>query len=650
MCGFVTIYSDQEKHLQTELLISMTNTLTHRGPDDYGFAFAGPDKKFVWHDNAPDFVTTPGIFMGHRRLSIIDLSEAGRQPFVSRDKRFWMVYNGEVFNYIELRDELRGLGTRFDTETDTEVVLEAYRHWGIPFLNRLNGMWALVIWDDLSRTLIVARDRYGIKPLFYSQIDGQWIFSSEIKALLKHPGISSLPRNQAIFRFLWAARSPEAEETYFKGVLSVPAASYLLIKEGKLQKHTFWQLPEYMPASKRGPEDISEQFITLFRDSVRLRLRADVRVGTMMSGGLDSTSIVKTINDLLSEHVEEAASLHDIQQIVSACFPKSNIDETDRVQDLVNMLGLSVEKVFPAQENVQEIFHNVVQAMEMPFKSSTPLVQYLLMHRARSMGLTVVLNGHGSDEMLGGYPYRYRALVAAEYFLRFRFLRWFREVNIIKRMYNTGNKELAYILLDSFPIAGMLARDILRSSKKKLFRREIFRKYELKDSRIFDKKTGGRTILDRRLRRDFFGEVLPMWLVMEDRISMSASVESRLPFMDYRLVEFAFGLKDSDKIKDGITKYILRNAMRDQLPSSVVNERSKYYFKGPDLYWLKSSLRSVLDNHLMKGSPRISEFMCTDQFRQLITRVLDHNGGDYWDNRLVWRMFMTEAWMREFFN
>lgn len=651
MCGFVTIFSDRANQLEVNNFVSMVETISHRGPDDYGYAFIGPKEQHIWRDNGPKSVNFPGIIMGHRRLSIVDLSENGRQPFISKDKRFWAVYNGEVFNYVELREELRRLGHSFSTETDTEVVIEAYREWGTSFLNRLNGMWAMIIWDNVNKTLLVTRDRFGIKPLFYCQINGCWLFASEVKALLKHPSISSQPQNRSIFRFLWTERSPEPEETYFKDIASLEAASYMLIKEGGVEKNCYWQLPDYSKIQEDTNEDVSAQFLKLFRDSVRLRLRSDVRVGTMMSGGLDSTSIVKTINDLLSEKVEETTSLRGVQQIISACFPRSNIDETDRVRDIINMLGLTVEQVFPAQENVQDVFNKVIEAMEMPFKTSTPLVQYLLMHRARSLGLVVVLNGHGSDEMLGGYPYRHSALVATEFFLKFQLARWHREMKVIKEMHNTGYKEFIYTLLfNSFPSIGAWARDMFRVSKKDLFHKESFRKYKIRSSRLFDRETGGRTVLDRRLRREFFGEVLPVWLAMEDRVSMSASVESRLPFMDYRLVEFAFGLKDTDKIKNGITKYVLRNAMQDKLPSSIVNEKYKYYFSGPELNWMRNSLRPILNKILIEEKPMISEFMRPEKINELVTRVVEKNEGDLWDQRTVWRMLMTEAWMRRFFN
>lgn len=651
MCGFITIYSHSEGQITKSLLENMTHALAHRGPDDYGFCHIEKNSKALWKENGPEILALPGVAMGHRRLSIVDLSEDGRQPFVSSDKRFWMVYNGEVFNYLELREELKAQGHVFSTQTDTEVVIAAYKQWGVECLNRLNGMWAILLWDDREKTLFAARDRFGIKPLFFTTIGNQWFFSSEIKGLLQHPAIDIRPDKRAIFRFLWTERSPEGEETYFKGIHSLPAATFLMIKNGQVQRGRYWNLPDYDQHSTINKHDVSEEFKKLFTDSVRLRLRADVRVGTMMSGGLDSTSIVKTINDLLADNIKETESIRGIQQTISACFPNEEIDETDRVQELINMLRLNVEKVFPASENVEQVFHNVVTAMEMPFKTSTPLVQYLLMHRARKMGLTVVLNGHGSDEMLGGYPYRHSALIPTEHFLKFRFKKWHEQIKLTKKLHNTGYKEFVYTLLfELLPGMGTWARDLFRTSKKEYFRKEMFNLYPVRSSRSFDKRTGGKTVLDRRLRREFFGEVLPVWLAMEDRVSMSASVESRLPFMDYRLVEFAFGLEDYNRIRDGITKYVLRNAMKDQLPESIVNEKYKYYFSGPEIHWLRTSLKPVLEKNFLHHRPMVAEFLKMEKISNLIKGVVEDDKGDLWDRRLMWRLFMTEGWMRRYFS
>jgi asparagine synthase (glutamine-hydrolysing) len=649
MCGFVTIYSPNTILFEPKVLGAMTNEIVHRGPDDYGYAIVGPDRQVMWHDDTPAPFVTSGVAMGHRRLSILDLSEAGRQPFVSKNHRYWMVYNGEVYNYVELRDELRALGHSFVTSTDTEVVLAAYQQWGRDFLRRLNGMWAIVIWDKKNNTLLASRDRFGIKPLYYCRVGSQWIFASEIKSLLKYPGFKARQKDEAVFHFLWSEQQPGIDQTYFHDILSLPAASYLQVKDGKDRCEKFWRLPEYESLGNGKLAEKTEQFVELLKDSVRLRLRSDVRIGTMLSGGLDSTSIVKIINDLLGEQVAETSSINGIQQAISACYPNMWNDETERIDHLAAQLKINVKKIYPVEENVRDQFFSVIRAMEMPYTQSSPHVQYMLMHHAHSLGIKVTLNGHGPDEMFGGYPLRHCSLLAVEQFVNLQLKSWFKTMVNIKKMHNIGITAFVYdLLLFVLPTVGKLAREVYRLPKRKYFHRNYFSKYPVKYSRLFDRETGGKSILDCRLRQEFFSEVLPPILTYEDKMSMAASVESRVPFLDYRIVEFAFSLSDADRIHYGITKYIMREAMKDSLPPSIVNEKMKLYFNGPIDKWLKGQLRPIVAESLMQGDCLIDEYMNPKQFRPLIKRVLDNDEYEDWDERLIWRMLIAESWLREF--
>jgi asparagine synthase (glutamine-hydrolysing) len=651
MCGFVLFYSPTEFKFDPELLENMTNQLIHRGPDDYGYAFIGPEKQVIWHDASPSVIYSRGVAMGHRRLSILDLSVAGRQPFYSPDKRYWMVYNGEVYNYCELRDELKGLGHHFYTSTDTEVVLVAFKQWGKGCLNRFNGMWAFVIWDTKTETLFVSRDRFGIKPLYYFRMDNKWFFASEIKALFKHPSIIAKANKAHIFRYLWSVQRPENAETFFKDIYSVPPASFLEIKTETVAMHRYWSLPEYSNTLKVSHEDKCRQFVDLLRDSVRLRLRSDVKVGTMLSGGLDSTSISCMINELLSNQGNKITSIPDMQQAFSASYPNLWNDETEKVDELGRALHINVEKVYPINEDVKRIFKNVINAIEEPFGGNMPQVQYMLMHRAKAKGIKVTLNGHGPDEMLAGYPLRHCALVAIEYLNKLLLGKFYSEYINMKSLHGINLQDLIYSFFFNFsPASGNLMRNILRNSKRKYFNKKLFTQYHPDSFRSLDKTTGGRTVLDRRLRREFFTEIVPPTLQIEDRISMSASIESRVPFLDYRIVEFAFGLSDSDRINKGVTKYLLRNAMKDYLPPSIRNDNKKLFFNGDILTWMQNGLKSTINDLLMDGESNICEFMNPLQFRPLISSVFNKGSFDNWDEELVWRMLVTEIWMRSFFN
>jgi asparagine synthase (glutamine-hydrolysing) len=367
----------------------------------------------------------------------------------------------------------------------------------------------------------------------------------------------------------------------------------------------------------------------------------------MLSGGLDSTSIASTINRLLREEVEEAASVNGIQKAFSACYPNFWNDETEGIDTLAADLDIEVEKVFPVDEDVGARFSDVVRAVGEPFGGSMPFVQDLLMRRARSEGVTVTLNGHGPDEMFGGYPARHCSILAAGYLGRLQLGPWRREVSAMRRYHNVGYADLVYTLLFVFfPAAGTWARSLFRYPKRRFFRKQLFGDYDRGSSRSMDRATGGRTALDRRLRREFFSEIVPPTLTFEDRASMSASVESRVPFLDHRIVEFAFGLDDADKIYDGFTKSVLRKAMRDHLPASIVDETRKRYFDGPVVPWMRGTLRSTVERLLLQGDSFVDEYLEPDEARGLTRRLLDGERCDGWEIDFVWRTLMTEAWFR----
>jgi len=377
MCGIVAVYNSNKFNFHPKELEAMTNELEHRGPDDFSYAFVGNDKQIMWRDETPEPIFSAGIALGHRRLSILDLTVAGRQPYISKDKRYWMVYNGEVYNYLELRSELEKLGFTFSTSTDTEVVLNAYIAWGNDFLSRLNGMFSIIIWDNKKGKFFAARDRIGIKPLFYCELNGLWIFASEIKAILKHPKVEALPRKEAIFDFLWAGKDASNNLTFFKNIKSLDPATFIEIENGKAKIKNYWELPEKHETEGFNQKEKSDYFLDLLTDSVRLRLRSDVRVGTMLSGGLDSTGLATVINLLLKKHAKEVSSVKDTHFALFASYPNLWNDETDTVEELSSKLNIHVEKVYPIEADLQDIFYQVLYAVEEPFVGNMPYVQHL---------------------------------------------------------------------------------------------------------------------------------------------------------------------------------------------------------------------------------------------------------------------------------
>ena len=299
MCGIIAIHKTSERSLDPAIVESMTTALTHRGLDDYGYAFITNGSGITWREERPDPFHSKGVAMGHRRLSIFDLSAKGRQPFVSPEKRYWVVFNGEIYNFWEIRDELRQLGHSFFSETDTEVLLTAFAEWGTDCFRRFIGPWAVVIWDAKDERLIACRDRIGVKPLYYCEVGGDWLFGSEAKALLKHPAISAKPNMPAIFDYLSENEYPAGKETLFEGIASVEPGTWISIHRGQVRKERYWQLPECTGWPIENDDEAVEKYLHLLEDAVKLCLRSDVRVGTSLSGGLDSTSVIATVNDVL---------------------------------------------------------------------------------------------------------------------------------------------------------------------------------------------------------------------------------------------------------------------------------------------------------------------------------------------------------------
>ena len=646
VCGIVAIYSNSAGELEHKTLLAMTEALHHRGPDDYGYGFCGPSGGHLWKETIPGALPSHGVAMGHRRLSIIDRSAAGRQPFVSADGRYWMVYNGEIYNYRELRKELERLGHVFRTATDTEVLLTAYAQWGRTCFSRLNGMWAVLIWDKVERTLVACRDRLGIKPLYFSETKTKWIFASEVKALLHHPEIDVTPDMNAVNRYLQLNELPDGGKTLLNGVREVDPGCCLIVAEGRSQKFRYWSLP-HCDQYLGNMQSAVEKFQELFEDAVRLRLRSDVPVGTMLSGGLDSTAVIATMNALRSRDTESLESIGPTIQAFHASFPGQPIDETEKVEELCGLLGLRVRNVRPMEEEqVEALMSDAVYHMDFPFHSSIPLVNILLMRRAKAAGITVVLNGHGSDELFAGYPATDCPIAAADEFRKLHWVGCLKQIRGMVHVHGHSWKRAAGLAAESLmPGIRILPRDPAnRQYVRELFAQQV-KKLPTPLIKAEDNWEGGRTGLERMLRRQVLQEILPRWLHMEDRTSMSASVEARQPFLDYRVVEFAFSLDNTLKIRAGVTKAILREAMKKALPPSIVEDKRKFFFPGPDAFWLAQPLAGSVRRSLLDRRAEISEIVRPDKLKVLVEEALSGNDRR---RRLLWRLYFTERWLRDF--
>lgn len=589
------------------LLKSMCESLTHRGPDDSG-------------TRASD-----GVSLGHRRLSIIDLSERGRQPMCNEDGSLWIIYNGEIYNYIELRQELEGLGHHFKSDTDTEVVIHAYEEWGSRCLNRFNGMWAFCIHDTAENQLFMSRDRFGIKPLYYYLKDGKFIFASEIKALLKHD-LERKPNDDIVFDFLAYNIIDHTDETFFQGIKRIPKAHYAVydLEKKKLDVSRYWSI-------KSGDEEEDPSRIKeLFVDSVKLRLRSDVPVGSCLSGGVDSSSIVCCMKELLNEE--------NNVETFSAVYPGKQIDESQYIDEVVEKCAVKKNTTEPDAESLLKDLRDIIIHQEEPFARSSTYAQYRVMKLAHEKGMKVLLDGQGGDELYAGYTYFY-SYYFKELLKRGRVKKLLTELLAYWReqgsLYELG--VTAYLMLPT------IFKEAVMKKMSKCISREFYDRHR-KKSRFLEEVIDSGDLTEALLTHmEYKMEHL---LRFEDKNSMAFSVETRLPFLDYRFVEYAFSLESDAKIRDGYTKAALRESMKNTLPEKIFNRRDKIGFATPEEGWLKNKqVSEYLRSMVCGGGFKTEGYYDMGKLKKTVEK---HLKGEVNASRTLWKVLFLEEWYRAY--
>ena len=640
MCGIAGIFHFNKNPVRYGDLNGMAESLKHRGPDAGGIALLSENPqscRFSPCDSSNSTTQNAHAGFAHRRLSIIDLSDAGIQPMSDKTGELWITYNGEIFNYIELRTELESLGRHFRTATDTEVVLQAYDEWGTGCLDKFNGMWAFAVWDIRRRRLFIARDRFGIKPLYYACKNGRFVFASEPKALLTFDWISHDPDIRALADYLVHSRVDCFEWTFFNDIKRLePGCSLDIGFDAKSlpPPQRWWNLTDNLSETPLSDVETEVQFLELFRSSVKLRLRSDVPIGTCLSGGLDSAAVVCTARPWLEK---------GNQKTYSAVYgPSFKEDETGYIDEIVTFAGVESCRVNPTPEGLLDEITDLVCLQDEPFGSTSLYAQFKVFQAARNNGTTVTLDGQGADEELAGYHYLHQ-VHAAGLLKNWKPVEAFRELSAYSAL--TGN---------SFPAALATTTAGFFSHRSMLRLASI---YDPGRSVSWVHKTmighakkieaphapGMKDWLNRRLYELFTVSSLPALLRYEDRNSMACSVEARLPFLDHRLVSFIFSLPSNQKIRGGRTKHIMRKALKGTVPESVRTRTDKIGFTTPEADWLRNKLLPYVRDIL--GSSRAHKRGIFDKAR-LMGLIDSHASGKIDAGRAIWRALNCELWFR----
>lgn len=577
MCGFVAVVAPEG--LDAEVLNRMRDRLAHRGPDG----------AHSWLTRTPRAV----VGLGHRRLSIIDLSRAADQPMFDDSGSLALVYNGEIYNYVELREELAAAGRVFSTQSDTEVLLAAYERWGTDCLRRLNGMFAFALWDSRSGELFVARDRFGEKPLFCTRLpDGGCAFASEMKALFAHPQVRTSPRESAVRSYIEGRFYDDAEETMFEGVVRVlPAHAMVVDDVGSIRRRWRYWTPDYTDIQQGYREDEAvERFGALLERSVRTRLRSDVPVGTSLSGGLDSSTIVC----MLAEARMRTPTL--TQNTFSGRFDELDptLSEGPFIDLVVEQTGVHAQSVTPTALGLIEESERLHWHQEEPFLSASIYLQWCVMRLAREHQTTVLLDGQGADELLAGYQYyfptyqldlldRGRAGRLLGDTLRFR--------SRLRRASHGYSNSLRRF--DHDVALGPRALAAAWRNRGNIAHGNY-------DEGVPPAVPGMR--LRRQLAEALQYNSLPMLLRYADRNAMAFSRETRFPFLDHELVDWCVSLPDRAFVRDGWQKYILRKGAGSMLPSEIRWRADKVGYAAPLDLWLRDSLRDWGHDRLFRGA------------------------------------------------
>jgi len=607
MCGIAGIVELRGGRVDPRAVQRLTDLLAHRGPDGEG----------SWYN------ADRSVAFGHRRLAIIDPGEGGRQPMLSADARYVIVYNGEIYNFLELRSELERTGRTFRTESDTEVILAAWSEWGPQMLTRLNGMWALAIHDVTTGETFLARDRFGIKPLLYAVTPERFVFASEMRALLKS-GVCTPRLDAEVARRLVVEPFgiEGSARTLFEPIARLPGGHCLWLRQGQIEVRRWWRTVDHLEVVPRAQDEQVAHFGTLFRDAVALRMRSDVPIGTSLSGGFDSSAVVCTM-----AAAEKAGmgprSAAAWRHAVVASFPGMDNDERPLAEAAAAWAGVTPTVIEISREHALDYMERVLAGLDDVY-IGIPTPAWCVYRELRRQRVLVSLDGHGADELMGAYS---QAGQAWSFHLR----------NFLARL-TTGSGALSPAL-DHARAALLIQRGqfFLRGGLSRL-------PPPLPLVGARDPLPPQWGALNRRLYQMFHCNVLPTILRNFDRLSMAHGIEVRMPFMDYRLVTYTMSLPDESKVGEGRTKMVARRAMAGAMPESIRMNARKIGFNSPMPTWLNGPLAAWVESVLGEPVPAFDELFDVARLREAATGLTRRQAWDWVSAARLWP-YVHLKWM-----
>jgi asparagine synthase (glutamine-hydrolysing) len=636
MCGIAGIILKQKVNFNlNQKIVAMTDALSHRGPDGEGFILAGDQtitphfntlkqnynradinyipKTSVQHSDLNSFLA-----FGHRRLSIIDLSETGHQPMCNANGKTWITFNGEIYNYLEIKADLKKNGHSFISESDTEVVLAAYKEWGFNCVEKFNGMWSFCIYDSEKQLCFASRDRLGVKPFYYINNNNLLAFSSEQKAFIKAELIAAKINNNALHNYLINGLLETNSTNFFEGINELMPGNNLVfnLKTQELKITTYYNLTEHITLTndRLSEKELIDKIAYTFENSVKLRLRSDVEVGTCLSGGIDSSALAVTISEITKQPLYCFTSI----------FKNQSINEEHFADSVANKIKAKHFKVEPTLEGFLEEIDSLIYSQDVPIWDTSTYAQYKVMELAKKNNIKVVLDGQGADELFGGYHHHFLAKWN-NLFSQGHFMSGLNEILASKK---TISNPLQFFIKEKIK----QKKYFNKKHFEQFFKPEFLKSSEIKNPSVYFNS------VNEQLVEDIYQTRLKSFLKCEDRCGMWHSVESRTPFADdIELINLLFSFNGNKKIKNGVSKYLLREVVKNKLPEEIYKRYDKKGFETPMQQWMQK-LRPQLLSEIKAAN---FDFVNQNELEKT-------DPTNSFQNKLLFKLFVLSRWQKLF--